>query len=263
MSVQVNQDRRLLDLAVEGDTHADRDRRGRRGRAIRRPGAGGLRPQGPAHREGLRRATRPRRCRVPSGFSPTRARCPRSRRPRCTSAMSPSRPPVTTRPTSPWRCWPRPSSGSAGWSRGSTTPATTGCSPRRWGIDVAVSTPMALVAAVEGAIDVGHLVRLMDLGKGLPSRLGQGTGERREADACPRTARWSASGCATSRCRTTAPWSRCCAVTASFIPEPDDDPAGRRRDAVHLRVRRRGPDQGDGAAATARRRLGRLQSQSG
>jgi trk/ktr system potassium uptake protein len=41
-----------------------------------------------------------------------------------------------------------------------------------WGIDVAVSTPMALVAAVEGAIDVGHLVRLMDLGKG--SRSGSG-----------------------------------------------------------------------------------------
>ena len=27
-----------------------------------------------------------------------------------------------------------------------------------WGIDVAVSTPLAIVAAVEGAIDVGHLV---------------------------------------------------------------------------------------------------------
>ena len=32
-----------------------------------------------------------------------------------------------------------------------------------WGIDVAVSTPGALVAGVEGAIDVGHLVRLMTL----------------------------------------------------------------------------------------------------
>ena len=32
-----------------------------------------------------------------------------------------------------------------------------------WGIDVAVSTPGALVAGVEGAIDVGHLVRLMGL----------------------------------------------------------------------------------------------------
>ncbi|WP_066903088.1 potassium channel family protein [Mycolicibacterium houstonense] len=32
-----------------------------------------------------------------------------------------------------------------------------------WGIDVAVSTPGALVAGVEGAIDVGHLVRLMML----------------------------------------------------------------------------------------------------
>ncbi len=41
-----------------------------------------------------------------------------------------------------------------------------------WGIDVAVSAPTALVAAVEGAIDVGHLVRLMDLGKG--SRTGSG-----------------------------------------------------------------------------------------
>lgn len=32
-----------------------------------------------------------------------------------------------------------------------------------WGIDVAVSTPGALVAGIEGAIDVGHLVRLMTL----------------------------------------------------------------------------------------------------
>ena len=35
-----------------------------------------------------------------------------------------------------------------------------------WGIDVAVSTPVAMVAAVEGAIDVGHIVRLMALGRG-------------------------------------------------------------------------------------------------
>ncbi|MEH3137493.1 MAG: TrkA family potassium uptake protein [Mycolicibacterium neoaurum] len=35
-----------------------------------------------------------------------------------------------------------------------------------WGVDVAVSTPGALVAAVEGAIDVGHLVRLMGLREG-------------------------------------------------------------------------------------------------
>lgn len=34
---------------------------------------------------------------------------------------------------------------------------------QEWGIDVAVSTPGALMAAVEGAIDVGHLVRLMGL----------------------------------------------------------------------------------------------------
>ncbi|GJF08509.1 putative potassium uptake protein [Mycolicibacterium cyprinidarum] len=44
-----------------------------------------------------------------------------------------------------------------------------------WGVDVAVSTPMALVAAVEGAIDVGHLVRLMDLGRVSRSGLGQGS----------------------------------------------------------------------------------------
>ena len=43
-----------------------------------------------------------------------------------------------------------------------------------WGVDVAVSTPMALVAAVEGAIDVGHLVRLMDLGRGTRTGVGQG-----------------------------------------------------------------------------------------
>ena len=43
-----------------------------------------------------------------------------------------------------------------------------------WGIDVAVSTPKALVAAVEGAIDVGHLIRLMELGKGTRSGLSEG-----------------------------------------------------------------------------------------
>lgn len=47
-----------------------------------------------------------------------------------------------------------------------------------WGIDVAVSTPMALVAAVEGAIDVGHLIRLMDLGKGSRTGPGSRPGER-------------------------------------------------------------------------------------
>ncbi|SON61776.1 Trk system potassium uptake protein TrkA [Mycobacterium simulans] len=35
-----------------------------------------------------------------------------------------------------------------------------------WGIDVAVSTPGAMVAGIEGAIDVGHLVRLMALREG-------------------------------------------------------------------------------------------------
>ncbi|AQA06389.1 potassium transporter TrkA [Mycobacterium sp. MS1601] len=35
-----------------------------------------------------------------------------------------------------------------------------------WGIDVAVSAPGALVAGVEGAIDVGHLVRLMGFREG-------------------------------------------------------------------------------------------------
>lgn len=36
-----------------------------------------------------------------------------------------------------------------------------------WGIDVAVSAPGAMVAGIEGAIDVGHLVRLMGLREGL------------------------------------------------------------------------------------------------
>ena len=35
-----------------------------------------------------------------------------------------------------------------------------------WGVDVAVSTPSAMVAAIEGAIDTGHLVRLMALRQG-------------------------------------------------------------------------------------------------
>jgi trk/ktr system potassium uptake protein len=42
-----------------------------------------------------------------------------------------------------------------------------------WGVDVAVSTPLALVAAVEGAIDVGHLIRLMALGKDSRGDLGE------------------------------------------------------------------------------------------
>lgn len=37
---------------------------------------------------------------------------------------------------------------------------------KAWGIDVAVSTPGAMVAGVEGAIDIGHLVRLMGLREG-------------------------------------------------------------------------------------------------
>jgi trk system potassium uptake protein len=35
-----------------------------------------------------------------------------------------------------------------------------------WGVDVAVSAPAALVAAIEGAIDIGHVVRLMELRRG-------------------------------------------------------------------------------------------------
>ena len=35
-----------------------------------------------------------------------------------------------------------------------------------WGVDVAVSTPLAMAAGVEGAIDIGHLVRLMGLRQG-------------------------------------------------------------------------------------------------
>ena len=35
-----------------------------------------------------------------------------------------------------------------------------------WGVDVAVSTPRAMVAGVEGAIDIGHLVALMQLRDG-------------------------------------------------------------------------------------------------
>ena len=35
-----------------------------------------------------------------------------------------------------------------------------------WGVDVAVSAPLAIVAATEGTIDIGHLVRLMALRDG-------------------------------------------------------------------------------------------------
>jgi len=35
-----------------------------------------------------------------------------------------------------------------------------------WGVDQAVSTPRAMVATVEGAIDVGHLIRLLGLRQG-------------------------------------------------------------------------------------------------
>ena len=44
-----------------------------------------------------------------------------------------------------------------------------------WGVDVAVSTPSAMVAAVEGAIDVGHLIRLMALGRGSSVPVGAGS----------------------------------------------------------------------------------------
>lgn len=37
---------------------------------------------------------------------------------------------------------------------------------QEWGIDVAVSTPGAMVAGIEGAIEAGHLVRLMGLRDG-------------------------------------------------------------------------------------------------
>ena len=144
---------------------------------------------------------------VPSGCWPTRARCPRWRRPRCTSATSPSPPPATTRPTSRWPCWPRPSSGSTRVVARINDSRNEWLFTEAWGVDVAVSTPIALVAAVEGAIDVGHVVRLMDLGRG--ARAGVGTGTANVAKfTCPTTARWWASGCATSRCRTTARWSR-------------------------------------------------------
>lgn len=35
-----------------------------------------------------------------------------------------------------------------------------------WGVDVAVSAPAAIVAAIEGVIDIGHVVRLMELRQG-------------------------------------------------------------------------------------------------
>ena len=38
-----------------------------------------------------------------------------------------------------------------------------------WGVDIAVSAPRALVAAIEGAIDIGHRVRLMELRQGQAS----------------------------------------------------------------------------------------------
>ncbi|MEZ0364087.1 TrkA family potassium uptake protein [Mycobacterium sp. pUA109] len=38
-----------------------------------------------------------------------------------------------------------------------------------WGVDVAVSTPRAMVAGVEGAIDVGNLVQVMGLRRGQAS----------------------------------------------------------------------------------------------
>ncbi|MDY6998120.1 MAG: TrkA family potassium uptake protein [Actinomycetota bacterium] len=44
-----------------------------------------------------------------------------------------------------------------------------------WGVDVAVSTPLAMVASVESAIDVGHLIRLMELGRGPRTGIGPGS----------------------------------------------------------------------------------------
>ena len=66
-----------------------------------------------------------------------------------------------------------------------------------WGVDVAVSAPRALVAAIEGAIDIGHLVRLMELRQGQVS-LAKLTlpaddplvGQRMRDVHCRRTPRW-------------------------------------------------------------------------
>lgn len=38
-----------------------------------------------------------------------------------------------------------------------------------WGVDVAVCTPRTMVASIEGAIDIGHLVQLMELRQGQAS----------------------------------------------------------------------------------------------
>ena len=67
-----------------------------------------------------------------------------------------------------------------------------------WGVDVAVSAPRALVAAIEGAIDIGHLVRLMELRQGqvsltklkLPERRSDGREAGRATSRCRRTPRW-------------------------------------------------------------------------
>ena len=66
-----------------------------------------------------------------------------------------------------------------------------------WGVDVAVSAPRALVAAIEGAIDIGHLVRLMELRQGQVSlaqlRLPADdpfVGRRCVTCPCPRTPHW-------------------------------------------------------------------------
>ena len=63
---------------------------------------------------------------------------------------------------------------------------------------MAVSTPGAMVAGVEGAIDVGHLVRLMGLRQGhadvakltLPED-NPLVGQQADHWICPRTPRWS------------------------------------------------------------------------
>ena len=64
------------------------------------------------------------------------------------------------------RCWPRPSSGSARVVARVNDSRNEWLFTEAWGVDVAVSTPRAMVAAIEGAIDIGHLVRLMGLRQG-------------------------------------------------------------------------------------------------
>ena len=140
-----------------------------------------------------------------------------------------------------------------------------------WGIDVAVSTPIGARRRGRGSDRRRSRHPPDGPRQGLARRGRDRHGERREVHPARRQ---PVGGPARARSRD-AEGQRAGDADAGHPPDHPGArrrPAGRRRDALHFRVRRRGADQGAGrghppprpdARRQPPRRLGRLQSQSG